>query len=205
MGVIKSRDNWVGPDGNIICTDQRTFRIHNRPGSERLFDFEITLRAVSGDLKLGDTKEGTMALRIAETMRLTKPTPKGQKPIPGAGHIVLSTGFRDAATWGKRADWCDYYGPVNGKTVGIACFDHPQNPRHPTWWMVRDYGLFAANPFGQHEYEKTADPNAGDLTVPAGQTITFRYRILLHEGDEQQGRVAERYKEFVQSPPEAAK
>jgi hypothetical protein len=71
--------------------------------------------------------------------------------------------------------------------------------------MVRDYGLFAANPFGQHEYEKTADPNAGDLTVPAGQTITFRYRILLHEGDEQQGRVAERYKEFVQSPPEAAK
>jgi len=35
-----------------------------------------------------------------------------------------------------------------GKTVGIAVFDHPSNPRHPTTWHVRDYGLFAANPLG---------------------------------------------------------
>ena len=196
-GIIKSRDNWTASDGKIICTDERTFRIHNRTGGERLIDFEITLHAVNGELKLGDTKEGTMAVRIAETMRLKKFVPKGQKPIPGDGHIVLRTGLRDAEAWGKRAAWCDYHGPVNGKTVGIAIFDHPQNPRHPTWWMVRDYGLFAANPFGQHEYEKTADPNAGDLTIPAGKSVTFRYRFLLHAGDEQQGRVAERYAEFV--------
>jgi len=47
----------------------------------------------------------------------------------------------------KHADWCDYYGSIGGKTVGIAMFDHPSNPRHPTTWHVRDYGLFAANPF----------------------------------------------------------
>ena len=73
---------------------------------------EITLFASHGDLILGDTKEGTMSLRLAETMRL-----KGKT---GRGHIVMSTGVRDEETWGKRADWVDYYGPVNGVVVGAA-------------------------------------------------------------------------------------
>ena len=152
-------------------------------------DFEITLYASNGELTFGDTKEGTMAVRLAETMRL-----KGKV---GQGHIVNSAGVRDGQTWGKRAEWCDYYGPVEGKTVGIAIFDHPKNPRHPTWWHVRDYGLFAANPFGQHDFEKLPDKTAGNLIVPAGKSVTFRYRFYLHEGDDQQAKVAERYKQYV--------
>ena len=137
-----------------------------------------------------------MALRLAETMRL-KPN-KENAGTPG-GHIVNSEGVRDNATWGKRAAWCDYFGPVDGKTVGVAIFDHPQNPRHPTWWHVRDYGLFAANPFGQHDFEKLSDKNAGNLVVPAGKSITFRYRFYFHEGDEQQAKVAERYQEYTKA------
>ncbi len=193
-GVIKSRNNWVAADGTVVCRDERALRIYN-PGDrpERIVDFEITLFASNGPLTLGDTKEGTMALRLAETMRLTGPV--------GHGHIVNSQGVRDSATWGKRADWCDYYGPVNGKTVGVAIFDHPQNPRHPTWWHVRDYGLFAANPFGQHDFEELLDKKAGDLVVPAGQSVTFRYRFYLHEGDEKHARVAEKYREYTNPHP----
>jgi hypothetical protein len=156
-------------------------------------DFAITLFASNGPLTLGDTKEGTMAVRLAETMPLRGPA--------GSGHIVNSAGARDDATWGKRADWCDYYGPVEGRTVGLAIFDHPENPRHPTWWHVRDYGLFAANPFGRHDFEKLPNKTAGDLTVPAGQSVTFRYRFYLHEGNEQQANVAEKYREYVKSTP----
>ena len=189
-GVIRSRNKWVTADGTVVCTDERTLRFYN-PGRarERVFDFEITLNASNGELTFGDTKEGTMAVRLAETMRL-----KGKV---GKGHIVNSAGVRDGQTWGKRADWCDYYGPVEGKTVGIAIFDHPQNPRHPTWWHVRDYGLFAANPFGQHDFESLPDKTAGNLIVPAGQSVTFRYRFYLHEGDEQQAKVAEKYQQYA--------
>lgn len=189
-GVIRERNKWVAADGTVVCTDERTLRFYN-PGltSERLMDFEITLIVSNGALTFGDTKEGTMAVRLAETMRL-----KGKV---GKGHIVNSAGLRDGQTWGKRADWCDYYGPVEGKTVGLAIFDHPQNPRHPTWWHVRDYGLFAANPFGQHDFESLLDKTAGNLVVPAGNSVTFRYRFYLHEGDDQQAKVAERYKEYA--------
>ena len=190
VGIIKERCKWVTAKGELVCTDERTLRIYN-PGAapERIFDFEITLRPAGGDLIFGDTKEGTMAVRLAETMRL-----KGKV---GHGHIVNSAGVRDGETWGKRADWCDYYGPVDGKVVGIAIFDDPRNPRHPTTWHVRDYGLFAANPFGLHDFEKLSDKAAGDMVVPAGKSVTFRYRFYLHEGDDQQANVAEKYKAYV--------
>ena len=140
---------------------------------------------------MGDTKEGSMAIRLAPTMRL-----KGKEGKVGKGHILNSEGHRDGETWGKRAAWCDYYGPVEDKIVGVAIFDHPQNPKHPTWWHVRDYGLFAANPFGVHDFEKKPE-GTGDITIPAGENLTFKYRFYFHKGDAKQAKVAEHYREYA--------
>lgn len=190
-GVIRSANKWIAPDGTVKMTDERTFRVYARPAHERLFDFEITLQAPSDEeVVLGDTKEGSMAIRINEELRLTR-----GKNRPGTGRIVLSSGVKDAATWGKRAEWCDYYGPLDGQVVGVSIFDHPSNPKHPTWWHVRDYGLFAANPFGVHDFEKKL-PGAGDVRISAGRSLTFRYRFFLHEGDTESAKVAERYREY---------
>ena len=113
------------------------------------------------------------------------------------GHIVNSEGLKaQAGAWGKRAEWCDCYGPVNGKIVGVAIFDHPSNPRHPTWWHVRGYGLFAANPFGQHDFENKP-AGTGDLVIPDGQSVTFRWRFYFHKGDVTEGNVAEGYREYT--------
>jgi len=191
-GVIRSKDKYVAPGGKVVCTDDRTIRIYNRPG-ERLFDYEVTVHASNGDLVFGDTKEGMMSIRLNETMRLAPNKFNVGKPT---GHIVNSEGVRDGETWGKRANWVDYCGPVRGKTVGVAIFDHPQNPRHPTWWHVRDYGLFGANPFGLHDFEKKP-AGAGNFTVPAGKSVTFRYRFYIHPGDEKAAKVAERYAEYA--------
>jgi hypothetical protein len=200
-GVIRSANQWIAPDGSVTMTDERTFRVHARPNTERLFDFEVTLKAGDKDIVLGDTKEGTMAVRVNESMRVVLPREGGEKKGRiGKGRIALSTGVAnsdkgDDQAWGKRAAWCDYSGPVKGKTVGIAIFDHPSNPRHPTWWHVREYGLFAANPFGMHDFERKPR-GAGDLTIPAGKSVTFKYRFFLHEGEETYANVAERYKEY---------
>jgi hypothetical protein len=200
FGIIKSSNDWVAADGKIICTDTRDVRIRIQPDNQRIVDFKITLHASHGPLTLGDTKEGMMAIRVAESMRLTKQTPRGQKPIPGLGHIINSEGNHDAEAWGKRAAWCDYHGPVNGRTVGVAILDHPKNPSFPTWWMARDYGLFTANAFGKHEFEKLEDKTAGEIRVPDGQSLTFLYRFIFHEGDEVEGKIAEQAREFTGAP-----
>jgi hypothetical protein len=189
-GLIVSRNKWLAKDGTLVCTDQRVFRVFAPDEADgRTFDYEITVSALGKQLVFGDTKEGSMGIRVAETMRL-----EGKV---GAGHIVNSEGVRDGETWGKRADWCDYYGPVGGKIVGVAMFDHPSNPRHPTWWHVRDYGLFAANPFGQHEFEKLSNKVAGNLAVDPQGKVTFKYRFYLHSGNETEAKVAEQFRRYV--------
>jgi hypothetical protein len=180
-------NKWIANDGKTICTDTRTHTFYPHPQG-MMMDFDITIHASNGTITLGDTKEGSMAIRLAPTMRL-----KGKV---GQGHIVNSQGIRDGATWGKRAAWCDYYGPVKQEVVGVAIFDHPQNPSHPTWWHVRDYGLFAANPFGVHDFEKKP-PGTGDITVASGDTITLKYRWYFHKGDTQQANVAQEYRKYI--------
>ncbi|PWU16856.1 MAG: hypothetical protein C5B50_12610 [Verrucomicrobia bacterium] len=199
VGIIRSRNKWVSAEGDVVCADDRSliFRNTDRP-DEQILDFEITFHASNGDIIFGDTKEGSMAIRVAETMKLGRKKGLGQAAQTSpSGHIVTSAGDRDDKAWGKRAEWCDYSGPVDGQVIGIAIFDHPKNPRHPTWWHVRDYGLFAANPFGKHDFEKLSDNTAGDLDVPAGKNIRFRYRFFFHKGDSVEGGVAEKYREWV--------
>ncbi|MHC4085190.1 MAG: DUF6807 family protein [Planctomycetota bacterium] len=191
VGIIQSRNKWVARDGKVICTDTRTQRFYNRPNGQ-MMDFEITFHASEGKVVLGDTKEGSMAIRLAPTMRVEGKVAKG--------HIINSEGNRDGAAWGKRAAWCDYYGPVNGDIVGVAIFDHPKNPKHPTWWHVRTYGLFAANPFGVHNFE-SKPKGVGDITIPAGESMTFRYRFYFHKGDAKQAQVAKHYRQYAATRP----
>jgi hypothetical protein len=191
-GELVSRNELIGKEGKRIGTVDFTIRVHRQP-DVRMLDFDVLLQATDGEIKLGDTKEGTMAIRLAETMRLKPNKFNAGKPT---GHIVSSADVRDGATWGKRAAWVDYYGPVAGQTVGVAIFDHPGNPKHPTWWHVRDYGLFAANPFGVHDFEKQP-PGAGTVSVPAGDKLEFRYRFLFHRGNETEARVAQWFQRYA--------
>jgi hypothetical protein len=187
IGIIKSQNNWVAANGQIICSDTRIHRFYNRQEGQ-IMDFEVTIYASEGDVTFGDTKEGSMAIRLAPTLQV-----EGKV---GKGHIIDSQGHRDNDAWGKRAAWCDYYGPLNNEMVGAAIFDHPQNQRHPTWWHVRAYGLFAANPFGIHDFEKKP-AGTGDLIIKSGDSVTFRYRFYFHKGDYEHAKVAELYREYA--------
>jgi hypothetical protein len=196
-GLLRVASRWVAADGQVICTDETSIRIR-RTDAGTFLDYEVALKASHGPLVFGDTEEGTMAVRVNEAIRVSHGKKKEMRR--GTGHIVNSAGDRDTPAWGKRAAWCDYFGPLpDGRVIGVAIFDHPKNPTHPTWWHVRDYGLFAANPFGRHDFEKLKDENAGNIAVPAGGELVLRYRILFHRGDERTARIAEHYREYTKA------
>ena len=183
FGSFTTKNDWVAKDGKVVGTDERVFTVYSLPDA-RLFDYTITIKASNGPVVFGDTKEGTMAMRLAPPLRVTGKAAKGQ--------ITTSGGHRDGAAWGKRNAWVDYSGPVEDKPVGVAIFDHPSNLRHPTWWHARQYGLFAANPFGIHDFERKP-ASTGDHTLKSGETLTFRYRFYIHAGDAEPARVNEMY------------
>jgi hypothetical protein len=205
QGVLRARNKWVlDASGELVCTDVRTLTFHKGTDGP-LIDFDITITAGDKEVVFGDDKDGAMSIRVPESMRVEKAKAKGEKtPQPGDGHIVTSAGQKDVPAWGTRADWCDYYGPDEGKTAGVAIFDHPANPRHPTWWHVRGYGLFAANPFGQAQFEKLDDKSAGEFKIAPGQSVTFRYRFYFHAGDTDQAKVADHYRDYAGATATAA-
>lgn len=165
---------WLVDDGTLVCTEEREL-LFSAPGDEaRVIDVTVTLRATDRPLVLGDTKEGTFAVRVHEALRVDGSN--------GAARLVNSEGQVDAAVWGRRARWIDARGTIDGRDVGIALFDHPDNHAHPTWWHARTYGLLAANPFGVHDFEKRP-AGTGTLTLPAGGSLRLRYRVLLHGAD----------------------
>ena len=188
--VIVTENEWRAKDGKVVCTDLRRHRIMTS-GGNRIIDFEITLKASHGKVELGDTKEGSMAMRVAPTLRARGKVARGS--------MVNSEGGSGKGIWGKRAEWCDYYGPINGKTVGIAIMDHPDNPRHPTWWHARDYGLCAANPFGLSYFEKK-EKGAGDMEIKQGGSVTFKYRVLVHSGTAAEAGIGKIYQEYATGP-----
>jgi hypothetical protein len=184
-GTLGMEMDWIDNTGRKVLSQKEevTFR---GEGDNRYMDFDIRLTATDQDVKFGDTKEGSFAVRLA--------TPLKER----SGAVIVnskgSVGMKNC--WGKKAEWVDYSGDLGGSKVGLAMMDHPGNLRYPTTWHVRDYGLFAANPFGLHDFtgDKTVD---GSYLLQAGKTLRFRYRILIHPGDAAQAKIADEYQKYL--------
>ena len=167
---VTSRGEWLVGESRVIARERRRVAFVDH-GDHRTIDVTVYLRPAKLQITIGDTKEGTFALRVHPALRVDGEV--------ATGVLRNSEGATGKAVWGKRARWIDDSGVVDGKPVGVAMFDHPDNPRHPTWWHARTYGLLAANPFGVHDFEKKPD-GAGDFVVKRGEVLALQYRVLLH-------------------------
>lgn len=182
-GTISAVFDWRGPDGIVLEEKRVTTFYADR--DVRSFDVDETLTAKT-KVRFGDTKEGFFAIRLADSMA-------GKN----GGIMTNSEGAQtETNVWGKRADWVDYDGTVDGQKVGVVIFDHPKNPNHPPRWHARDYGLFAVNPFGLKEFDKKSAEQGG-LVLPAGDSLYFRYRVVIHPGDYPKQKIADLYSEYV--------
>jgi len=202
--VVKSGPVWVGFEetlawrsakGAPLVDETRTFRAWRSVPGGRFLDLEVVFRAAHGDVTFGDTKEGGIcAIRVREPLQ-------GDK----SGLIAHALGgLGEGESWGHRAPWIDYSGELDGKAVGIAVLDHPRSFRYPAHWHIRDYGLFAANPFAWHDY-KSGWSEDGSFVLRSGASMPFRYRIFLHDGDRNAAKVAARWMDWAFPPKTEAR
>jgi hypothetical protein len=193
MGALHATADWVSAGGQKILEEQLCLTTYALPAGLRLLDWDIAWSACYGGVFFGDTKEaGTLSVRVNEQLEGSR------------GGLITNAygGVTESETWGKRAPWCDYSGEVDGVQVGLAIFDHPDNLRYPTWWHVRDYGLFTANQWGLHDF--TGDwSQRGDYALPKGGRLRFRFRVYIHEGSVTDAAVAARYHDWA-TPPTVA-
>jgi hypothetical protein len=177
-GTIAATFDWTDLAGHALLTESRVMTFYADPRL-RIVDFDITLTPVV-KVTFGDSKDGAFGLRLRPALQEDH----------GSGHIVNSEGLAtEKEAWGKPANWCDYSGEIDGEKLGIAILDHPANPHHPVRWHVRGYGLFAANPFGLAVFtgDKSQD---GSVVVEPGETLRYRYRVIVHPGDAKSADIA---------------
>jgi hypothetical protein len=187
---VTTRNEWRDADGAKIMDEVRTIRFFNYE-TARLFVVDIDLWASVVPITFGDTKEGAFGVRVAHSLR---------EDNRGKGQISNAEGkIGEKQCWGRISAWCDYSGPVDGETVGIALFAGPNNPL-PSCWHSRAYGLMAANPFGR---AKSGFPDMKDkkdrkdlMHLAKGEHLKLRYGIFVHMGDVKEGKVAEAYELF---------
>jgi len=86
----------------------------------------------------------------------------------------------------------DYSGLFDGRPAGIAFCDHPANPRSPTsWYAIRDAVMSFFTP-AVICYEP--------ITLEPGQSLTLRYRVFVHPGRWDAGRLRTEYERFAGKP-----
>lgn len=181
---FKVVNDWVGKDGKPVVTETTFISIFDN----RLIAYDINFTAGGSDpVPFGDTKEGLFGFRMVDTMR----EKQGGKVINAEG----LQGTKDC--WGKPSEWVDYVGTVEGKSFGVALFDHPKNFR-PSRYHVRDYGLFSVSPFGEKAYTNGQQPEAMDILAP-GKALRLRYAAFIHAGDASVDEIRTAYKNYVKS------
>lgn len=88
---------------------------------------------------------------------------------------------------GRPARWMDVILEfLEGRTAGVTLLDHPGNPRHPAVWHVRSMpNEIIQSPLFY-----------GPYTLKAGESLTFRYRILIRSGQAEAARLESEWRDF---------
>jgi hypothetical protein len=189
QAIVAETCEYLDPQGTRYLTEYRrlTFRAS---GETRSIDFDQDFVATDGPARLEDRKDAGLGIRVPASMAVESKQ---------GGRIVTSEGAADLDAWGKAGKWCDYSGPVEGESLGIAFLSHPSTYRFPTHWHVRTYGLFSANPFAVHDFDKTQPDSPTELK--AGERLSLRHRLIFHRGDPQAAKIEEAWAAYAAETP----
>jgi hypothetical protein len=190
-GVIAYHANWTNQKNEVLLEETTNYEFTGK-GNQRIIDRTTTLKAKT-QVVFKDAKDGLLGLRLAHALEIPAKgdqkftDDKGNVTIVKAGtdkipngNYITSEGKEGNDVWSTRAVWCKVYGKMGNDSVSISMIDHPSNPNYPTFWHARGYGLFAANPLGEKIF--TNEKSQKNLTLQPGESVTFKYRILIQEG-----------------------
>jgi len=210
-GTLATMAHWISKKGEVLIEENRTMTfIAGKNKDEYAIDFSVDLTAKADKVLFNDIEEGVFAFRLSDYLReakgenypqLGKTLPK--QSVKGTGMFFNSNGDQRAENiWGRRARWVALQGVRDDKVVGVAILDHPESLNYPTFWHVRAYGLMSGNPTGQGDFLRQSKYEDNPvlwlkLTLKKGQSIHFKFRIIIYEGIKTQEQIEQRFREFV--------
>jgi len=180
--VISDACDWVRPDAPSPVRDRRKITITAPREGLVQIDFEISLDMLQ-DVTIEKTNHSLFSIRMDPDLS-----------VKFGGTMVNAEGeSAEKGTFGKKSAWIDFYGKRGGFNEGIAILQHPSNPDYPAPWFTRDYGFFSPT-----SLYWPADDKA--TLIGKGETVSMKYRVLVHEGDTQAAGIAAEFEKYSNQP-----
>lgn len=170
---------WQKPGAEPVIRDERRITIAAPASGLRVLDFEVTLHMLT-DVSVQKTNHSLFSVRMMPELS-----------VKSGGTLVNAQGHRgEKQTFGVASPWCDFVGTRGGITEGVALFQHPSNRWYPSKWFTRDYGFMSPTPMFW--------PASGqETTFAGGETLTLRYRIVVHTGSTAAAGIAKWFAEYA--------
>jgi hypothetical protein len=156
--------------------ERRQFRFLSFPDGARGMDVGVTYRPGAGPPTTIRTTSWAGQNDQVFAIVVIRVAPE----LGGSGVVTLASGHSINARRGsndpldiwKNSRWIDISGTIQGKKYGVAFIAHPENP-YPTVWR-RDYLYWGI---------QASVEAKGGIRLEEGQSVTLRYRVVVHQGD----------------------
>lgn len=178
--------DWLAPDKKPLLAERRTIEVYRAKGlAASLLTWQTRLAPAAGkaSVKLTGAHYHGLGMRFVTSMDKggAFAIPAGK---PGkAGKVVRGTERLTPATW------CAYTAPAAGKTVTVAMFGHPDNPRGATLWFTMTH------PFAY--LSATLNLWKQPLTLEAGKPLVLRYGAAVWDAKVQPAEIEALYKQWL--------
>lgn len=194
-GVRQVFEKWLAQENGPVCA---TIGVKNAwwTAQRKIMDEWVWIRVFPAN-EYGRALDVLVTLKALEPIQLSGRKEKGYSGFglrygPRQATIITTPqGIEAADSDLKRFPWADESGKFAGSTVlsGAAIFQHSSNPSFPAGWCLRDYGFIGVS-----------WPGVEIIHLEPGQTLTLRFRVWVHDGDAQAGKVPEAYELFAKPP-----
>ena len=177
---IEAELTWFVNKTTPVLDERRTMSVTALGNGEYLLDLAWELKASHGDVKI-----------MSDDVHYAWPYVRMHPQFSGerGGAIVNDRGQQgQSGTHDQVAKWIDYSNTVEGTTEGLALFIFDDGNEHR--WLTRDYGTFG--PRRPDEY------SGSKFDLRVGESLRGRVGILVHRGDVHSGKVALRYRQYLE-------
>jgi hypothetical protein len=158
--------------------------VHGATLYGRAIDIEIVLRPVGGPITLRGAPEDNKGYS-GLTFRGVNSVGWDERVFMG-GAMTTDEGPLAADSTGRAFHWADISAPAVGG--GVAIFVSTDHPGFPIPWLIRNSYAGVLNPCW---------PGLAGATLAADVPVALRYRVYIHSGDVQAGRVKEAYEAYI--------
>jgi len=180
--VIKTRVFWESPlwvddagQSLPFVEEQAKVTVHLADPNYRCIDFEISLRALEPELRIGGSEDA-----------------KGYSGF--SPRVVLSddiqftdeNGFVEPKTIAVTAGpWVDLIRTVEDNMSGMTIMQHPDNPNYVQDWILR----------AKRSMQNPLYPGAEPVLISTQEPTVLKYRLVLHTGEADLAKIFKAYTE----------